>query len=438
MGNHSTPELIRKKRDGEALSEEAIRGLIEGYVAGAVTDYQMSALAMAIYFQGMTPKETASLTLAMRDSGMVVDFRSLKGPKIDKHSTGGVGDKVSICLAPMAAAAGLYVPMVSGRGLGHTGGTLDKLEAIEGFRVDTTVAQFKRQVRKLGCALIGQTADIAPADKRLYALRDVTGTVESIPLITASILSKKLAEGIDGLVLDVKVGTGAFMKNRADARALAKSIVRTGRLANKKTTAVLTSMEQPLGRTVGNAMETQEALKILHGEGPEDLRELTLALGAEMLLLGGLSKSRRAAERALETTIEDGSALRRMRDIVEAQGGDPRVVDEPDRLPRAKVRVPVRAPRAGFLGALDALEVGLASVGLGAGRTRSDDVIDPTVGIELHRKVGDRVDADTPIATVFATTRTRGRRAAERVGKACTIKKSRPKPTPLILETIRR
>jgi len=306
----TVPELIALKRDGAALSEAQIRRLIEGFTAGEVADYQMSALAMAIFLRGMTPKETAALTLAMCDSGDVVPLGEARGRYVDKHSTGGVGDKVSICLAPIVAACGVRVPMVSGRGLGHTGGTLDKLESIEGFSVDMSVPEFVKQVDRLGCALIGQTAQIAPADKRLYALRDVTGTVESIPLITASILSKKLAEGIDGLVLDVKVGRGAFMKSLEDARALARSLVRVGRLAKKKVTAILTPMESPLGRTVGNALETREALEILTGGGPPDLRELTFVLGAEMLRLAGASKSEGQSRAMMMSAIEDGEAAR--------------------------------------------------------------------------------------------------------------------------------
>ena len=318
----SVPELIARKRDGGTLEAGEIQSLIDGYVDGTVTDYQMAALAMAVFFQGMRPEETVALTEAMRDSGEVVRFPDLPHPKVDKHSTGGVGDKVSLCLAPLVAACGVPVPMVSGRGLGHTGGTLDKLEAIPGFRVDLPTTRFVAQTTELGCCLIGQTAEIAPADKRLYALRDVTATVESIPLITASILSKKLAEGIDGLVLDVKVGRGAFMKSEDDARALARSIVRVGKLAGKRVTAVLTAMEAPLGRTVGNAIETAEAFEVLTGGGPEDLVEVTLVLAAEMLRLGGVDKSTAKARKRLEAAIRDGSAADKMEAIVSAQGGD--------------------------------------------------------------------------------------------------------------------
>jgi len=434
----SVPELIIRKRSGGELADEEIRTLIEGYVDGDVADYQMSALAMAIYFQGMSPRETTALTLAMRDSGVVVDLSGIAGPKVDKHSTGGVGDKVSICLAPIVTACGLKVPMVSGRGLGHTGGTLDKLEAIPGFRVDLPTARFVRQVDRVGCALIGQTADIAPADKRLYALRDVTGTIESVPLITASILSKKLAEGIDALVLDVKVGSGAFMKTREEARALARSIVRVGGLAGKKVTALLTSMEQPLGRAVGNGLETIEALEVLLGGGPSDLVEITLALGAEMLRMGGVAKNAAAGRRQMRAAIADGSAARCMERIVKAQGGDPRVVREPDRLPAAPRRVKVKAPRAGWVSAIDALEVGLTCVSLGAGRTRADQDVDPVVGTVLGAKVGDRVEAGATLATLHLRDGRGAKRAADRLGAAFRISSRRAVEGPLLLETIRR
>jgi pyrimidine-nucleoside phosphorylase len=343
------PTLIAKKRDGGALSKHEIEALVSGFVSGQVADYQMSAFAMAVCLRGMTAEETAALTLAMAQSGTRARLRPSPKPTVDKHSTGGVGDKVSICLAPMIAAAGAQVPMISGRGLGHTGGTLDKLEAIPGFRVDLPLRRFERLVREHGFALIGQTKDLAPADRKLYALRDVTGTVESIPLITASILSKKLCEDLDALVLDVKVGRGAFMKSLADARALAASIVSVGSAAGLAVTAVLTRMDAPLGRAIGNALETREALELLHGRAPDDLLQCTLALGQEMLLACKLAKTPGAAERRLLGTLKDGRALRAMRGLVRAQGGDPRVVDEPDRLPRAPRSVVVRAKRAGYL-----------------------------------------------------------------------------------------
>ncbi len=433
----TVPELIAHKRDGGELSETEIRSLIEGFTAGEVADYQMSALAMAIFLRGMTPRETTALTLAMRDSGSVVKLDGPRGRHVDKHSTGGVGDKVSICLAPIVAACGVHVPMVSGRGLGHTGGTLDKLEAIPGFSVSMPVERFVEQVRELGCALIGQTADIAPADKKLYALRDVTATVESIPLITASILSKKLAEGIDGLVLDVKVGRGAFMKTLDDARALASSLVRVGTLAKKKVTAVLTTMESPLCRTIGNALETREAIEILHGGGPEDLREITFVLGAEMLRLAKVAKDEPAARAAMRRAIESGEAASRMRRIVEAQGGDARVVDELDRLPKAPVVVKVLASGSGFVNRIDALELGLTGVAIGAGRTRADQAVDPAVGIVLKATRGDRVNEGDVLAELHVREKAGTKPHVERIAHAFELKSKPPRLQPLVLDVIR-
>ncbi len=434
----TVPELIARKRDGGVLSGDEIRALITGFVEGTVADYQMSALAMAVLLRGMTPEETVALTLAMRDSGRVVDTSHIARAKVDKHSTGGVGDKVSLCLAPLVAACGVAVPMVSGRGLGHTGGTLDKLEAIPGFSVSMDVPRFVKQVDELGCALIGQTADIAPADKRLYALRDVTATVESIPLITASILSKKLAEGIDALVLDVKVGRGAFMKTLEDAQALAGSLVRVGRLAGKKVTAILTSMDVPLGRTIGNALETAEAFEILHGRGPDDLRELTLVLGAEMLRLGGVAKTEAAARKRLEQAIASGAGAASMRAIVAAQGGDPRTVDEPDRLPRAALTVDVRAPRAGVVTGIDALELGLTGVAMGAGRTRADQAVDPAVGIVIVRHIGEKVKKGEALATLHLAPGADHAAIAARVASAWTLGERRARARPLVLDVIRK
>ena len=434
----TVPELIARKRDGGVLSGDEIRALIAGFVEGTVADYQMSALAMAVLLRGMTPEETVALTLAMRDSGRVVDTSHIARAKVDKHSTGGVGDKVSLCLAPLVAACGVAVPMVSGRGLGHTGGTLDKLEAIPGFSVSMDVPRFVKQVDELGCALIGQTADIAPADKRLYALRDVTATVESIPLITASILSKKLAEGIDALVLDVKVGRGAFMKTLEDAQALAGSLVRVGRLAGKKVTAILTSMDVPLGRTIGNALETAEAFEILHGRGPDDLRELTLVLGAEMLRLGGVAKTEAAARKRLEQAIASGAGAASMRAIVAAQGGDPRTVDEPDRLPRAALTVDVRAPRAGVVTGIDALELGLTGVAMGAGRTRADQAVDPAVGIVIARHIGEKVKKGEALATLHLAPGAEHAVIAARVAAAWTLGERRARARPLVVDVIRK
>lgn len=434
----SVPELIARKRNGEELASEEVAALVDGFVEGSVADYQMSAFAMAVYFRGMSFDETVAMTLAMRDSGKVLEFTNISGPKVDKHSTGGVGDKVSICLAPMVAACGAIVPMMSGRGLGHTGGTLDKLEAIPGFRVDLSVSELRRQLKGVGCALIGQTGDLAPADKRLYALRDVTGTVESIPLITSSILSKKLAEGIDALVLDVKVGRGAFMKSKTEARDLAKSLVRVGTIAGKRVIALLTDMNAPLGRTIGNGLETAEAIEVLHGRGPDDLCEVTWALGAEMLLAGGLVRTRAQGERRLTKAVKDGSATQKLKQIVEAQGGDPRVVDEPDRLTPSRHSATLAAPRSGFVRALDPLELGLVSMGLGAGRTRADQDVDPGAGLLLHAAVGDRVERDRPLATLYTSKRAWLEPAVARAAGAIEIGKSRKASIPRLLGRIQR
>jgi pyrimidine-nucleoside phosphorylase len=431
-------ELIVRKREGARLNENDIRGLISGFMDGTVADYQMSAFAMAVYFQGMDFDETVAMTLAMRDSGKVVDLDSIRIPKVDKHSTGGVGDKVSICLAPIAAACGVAVPMMSGRGLGHTGGTLDKLEAIPGFRVDLSIREFRAQLGKLGCALIGQTSALAPADKRLYALRDVTGTVESIPLITSSILSKKLAEGIDALVLDVKVGRGAFMRTESAARELARSLVRVGRLAGKRVSAVLTDMNSPIGCTIGNALETAEAIEILHGSGPDDLRDLTYSLVAEMLRMAGISRTEADAMRRIHRVVDDGTALEKMRRIVEAQGGDPAFVDEPSELPLARHRSAIVAPSEGYITGIDPLELGQASMGLGAGRLRAEDSVDPGAGIRLHAQIGDRVSSGDQLATLYASRKDLLRSGVERITGSFRIGKRRLPKRSRIIATIRR
>jgi len=394
-------DLIRRKRDGGALAADEIRFLVGGIATGEVPDYQWSALTMAILWRGMTPRETAALVDAMLHSGTVIDLGDIPGPKVDKHSTGGVGDKTSLILAPIAAACGVTVPMVSGRGLGHTGGTLDKLESIPGFRVDLDLAAYRRIARECGLVLIGQTAEIAPADRVLYALRDATATVESIPLITASILSKKLAEGIDALVLDVKTGDGAFMATREDARALAESMTRIGRELGKPVHALITAMDAPLGRTVGNALEVRESVECLRGEGPADLMEVSLELAAEMLVMGGVAATRDEALEKGRRSIADGSALERFRKVVAAQGGDPRVCDDPDMvLPRAARVEPFRAGRAGFIAGIRAWPVGQASMLLGAGRARVDSTIDPAAGIVFVKTVGDEVRAGDVIAEV--------------------------------------
>ncbi len=394
-------ELIAAKRDGHRLTDSQIERLVRAFGSGELADYQMSAWLMAVFFRGMDDAETVALTRAMLGSGDVLDLADVPGVKVDKHSTGGVGDKVSIALAPLVAACGVPVPMVSGRGLGHTGGTLDKLEAIPGFSVTLDVATFRRIVREVGTCMIGQTDRIAPADKRIYALRDVTATVESIPLIVASILSKKLAEGIDALVLDVKVGRGAFMKTEADARALATALVRVGTAAGKKMVALLTDMSAPLGRAVGNAIETREAIELLHGKGPADLVECTYALGSEMLRLGGVAASDGEAREKLRAAIASGRAVEVMARMVAAQGGDAAVVATPSRLAIAPCVVEVEAPWSGFVTGIDALEIGLAGVAMGAGRTRADQKVDPAVGIELAVARGERVERGAALARVY-------------------------------------
>ena len=427
-------ELIAKKRDGHPHAPGEVERIISALVDGELADYQMSAWLMAVFFRGMTDDETVALTNAMLHSGDVLDLSSVPGIKVDKHSTGGVGDKVSLALAPLVAACGVPVPMVSGRGLGHTGGTLDKLEAIPGFTVDLDTETFIRTVRDVGTAMIGQTARIAPADKRIYALRDVTATVESIPLIVASILSKKLAEGIDALVLDVKVGRGAFMKTEARARELATALVRVGTAAGKKTTALLTTMDDPLGLAIGNSNETREAILVLHGGGPADLTECTLALGAEMLRIGGVASTEAEARAKLGDAISSGRAARTMERLIEAQRGDPRVVADPSLLPTASVVVEVAADRTGFVAGIDSLELGLSAVALGAGRTRVDQKVDPGVGIDLRVKPGTAVKAGDVLATIRV--HREGDAPTERVRAAFRVEDDAPAPRPLILGRI--
>jgi pyrimidine-nucleoside phosphorylase len=429
-------ELIAAKRDGASLSEAEIRRLIVSFGAGELADYQMAAFLMAVFFRGLDDAETVALTEAMLHSGRVLDLAGVPGIKVDKHSTGGVGDKVSICLAPLVAACGVPVPMVSGRGLGHTGGTLDKLEAIPGFRTDMTTEDFARIVRDVGTCMIGQTKDIAPADKRIYALRDVTATVESIPLIVASILSKKLAEGIDGLVLDVKVGRGAFMKDAARASELATKLVRVGTRAGKKVVAVLTRMDAPLGCAVGNANETREALEVLHGKGPADLVECTLVLGAEMLVLGGKAKDLAEGTAKLRGAIASGAAVRVMERMVEAQGGDASVVADPSRLVIAREFVEVRASRAGFVTDVDALAIGLTGVAMGAGRTRADQAVDPAVGLAIDAKPGDAVKEGQVLARIFVRSRGDAEPLLGRVAAAFTVGDAAPAVAPLVVERL--
>lgn len=393
--------IIRQKRNGETLSAEELRFFIDGVTTQSIPDYQISAMLMAIYFKGMTDDELAHWANAMLHSGEVLDLSSIDRPKVDKHSTGGVGDKISLPLAPAVAACGVAVPMVSGRGLGHTGGTLDKLESIPGFSVNLDVAQFTKLVDTLGLCLIGQTAEIAPADKRLYSLRDVTATVESVPLIASSIMSKKLAEGIDALVLDCKVGHGAFMKTMDEARELASAIQVIGKAAGKPVTAVITDMNAPIGTAIGNALEVSESIAVLHGGGPADTRELTVVLGGEMLLAAGVESDVEAAQARIEAVLDNGAAAQCFSKLIEAQGGDPRVVDSPDTiLPAASNKSDILATSKGSVQAIAARDMGVAGLWLGAGRRAAADAIDPSVGIEVRAKVGDEVSVGDVLATV--------------------------------------
>jgi pyrimidine-nucleoside phosphorylase len=388
-----TVDVIVKKRDGASLEREEIVAFVAGVTAGSIPDYQTSALLMAILLRGMTPQETAWLTDAMVHSGIRVDLGDIPGVKVDKHSTGGVGDKTSLVLAPVAAACGVPVPMMSGRGLGHTGGTLDKLESIPGFRTALSLDEMRAALTRVGCAMLGQTAQIAPADKKLYALRDVTGTVESIPLISASIMSKKIAEGIDALVLDVKTGSGAFMKTVADSRRLAEMLVSIGQASGVRTEAVITDMDMPLGLAVGNALEVVECLDVLKGGGPSDLVDLCVDLSARMLILGQVASDRDDAVSKVRGVLGSGEALDRFRRVVEMQGGDPHVVDDPGRLPSVSTRYVVAAEQSGYLARIDAELIGRASVMLGAGRNRVEDAVDPAVGIVLRARPGAQLAA---------------------------------------------
>ncbi|MFO0613695.1 MAG: thymidine phosphorylase [Polyangiaceae bacterium] len=430
----SIVELIAKKRDGGTHSGAEIEELLSAFASGQMADYQMTAWLMAVFLRGMDRAETVALTRGMLHSGDVLDLSAVPGVKVDKHSTGGVGDKVSICLAPLVAACGVPVPMVSGRGLGHTGGTLDKLEAIPGFDVSLDAASFARIVADVGTCMIGQTSRIAPADKRIYALRDVTGTVECIPLIVASILSKKLAEGIDALVLDVKVGRGAFMKTEARARELARALVEVGTGSGKQVVALLTRMDVPLGRAIGNANETREAIDILLGRGPADTLECTLALGAEMLVLGRVAATPEEARARLLRAIEDGSGARTMERMIEAHKGDPRVVADPSRLERAPLTLEIKADRSGFVGAIDSLALGLAGVEMGAGRSRADQKVDHAVGIDLVRVVGDEIRAGDVLATV--SVRSEGKTPLARIAGAFEIHDARPEVPSLVMDRI--
>jgi pyrimidine-nucleoside phosphorylase len=423
-------DLTRKKRDGGELSRDEIAWAIRQYTADAIPDYQMSAWLMAALLRGLTRAELAALTEAMLHSGRVLDLSSIPGVKIDKHSTGGVGDKTSLILAPVAAAAGVIVPMISGRGLGHTGGTLDKLESIPGFNVHLSLEQTMRQLAEIGVALIGQTEDIAPADKRLYALRDVTGTVESPNLICASIMSKKLAEGIDGLVLDVKTGSGAFMKSEEEARHLAELMVETGERMGVRTAALLTDMDQPLGYAVGNALEVKECIAVLSGSGPQDLTRLSSLLTAWMLLLGGKVATIEEGEQVFARLIADGSGLRKFHEIVRAQGGDL------SGLPRAKNVMPLAAASGGYVEQIDCEKIGIASLVLGGGRERKEDAIDPAVGLILRKKVGDVVRASDTLCEIHYNSEARLAEAVALIESSYRVGSQMPIRRPLVSDVI--
>ncbi len=428
-------DIIRKKRDGEKLSRDEIRFFIDKFVGGEIPDYQMSAFLMAVFFRSMDFEETTALTDAMMHSGTVLDFSDVPAPKVDKHSTGGVGDKISLPLAPLVASCGVAVPMISGRALGHTGGTLDKLESIPGFRTDLSPDEFHEAISRIGVAIIGQTEDIVPADRRMYALRDVTATVESIPLISSSIMSKKLAEGIDGLVLDVKTGSGAFMRNYDDALKLAQTMVAIGKGMNRKVTALITNMNQPLGRMVGNAVEVLESVEVLQNSGPHDVRELTLALGARMLLIAGVSDTLEDALDLLEKKLSTGEAYEKWVQMVENQGGDPNAIFKPDFI-ETKYGDVVASDREGILQRFDTLQVGLAASVLGAGREKAEDVVDHKVGIVVLKKVGDRVDKGEPVFEVRGNDKDRMVRAIELLKSSFEVGEAQPESQPLIFEVV--
>jgi len=430
-------ELIRKKRDGGALSREEIFFFVQEHTRGVVPEYQTAALLMAVYFQGMTAEETAHLTEAMMRSGEVLDLSELPGVKVDKHSTGGVGDKTSLVIAPAVAASGVVVPMISGRGLGHTGGTLDKLEAIPGFNVRVSLTEFRRLLREVGCGLIGQTEEIAPADREFYALRDVTGTIPSIPLITSSILSKKLAEGIDALVLDVKVGSGAFMKDLENATALAVSMKGIGTLMGKRVVALLTNMDQPLGRAVGNALETAEAIEALHGRGPEDFVDLCRELAAWMLVLADKAERIEEGRGLYDELIESGAAAAKFKEIVAAQGGDAAVVDDPGRLPQAQRSEEFIATEGGYVAGIQTERIGWAGMALGAGREKVDDKVDPAVGFTVQKKVGDKVEAGEALVTIHYNQADKLPECRRWLEGAFRLEACAPaSPAPLILKTL--
>jgi len=428
----NTIELIRKKRNGESLSKEEILFLVSAYTKNIIPDYQFAAFLMAVYLKGMNTTETAALTEAMLYSGKVIDLSSIKGIKIDKHSTGGVGDKTSLIIAPIAAAAGVNVPMISGRGLGHTGGTLDKLEAIPGYSTNLSLSDYKKVLKKCGLVLIGQTKEIAPADKLIYALRDVTATVESIPLITGSIMSKKLAEGIDGLVLDVKTGSGAFMQKFSDAKALAQSLINTAKAFDKKVLAFITDMNQPLGNYIGNWFEVYESIKILRGEVVPDLCEVSFTLSGAMIYLGGKAKSIEEGIKLSKELIANGKAFEKFVELVKLQGGDVSYLYQPEKYPRSKHTLKVVSKNEGFVSAIDTYQIGVTALELGAGRLKKEDVIDPKAGIIFHKKLGDKLAKGEIIAELFTDKKNMLPAAEKRIMSALTITKDKPKKQKMI------
>mgnify|MGYP002518699848 CR=1 FL=1 len=428
-------DIIKKKRDGGTLTDGEIRAFIDGYVAGDIPDYQAAALCMAIWFRGMDVAETTSLTLAIRDSGDTLHMPGIDGLRVDKHSTGGVGDKTSLVVAPVVAALGVKVAKMSGRGLGHTGGTVDKLEAIDGFRADLDTATFERVVNEVGIAIVGQSADLAPADKLLYALRDVTATVDSLPLIASSIMGKKLAADDDCIVLDVKCGSGAFMKSEADSRALAELMVGIGKRAGKRTRALITDMDRPLGMAIGNTLEVVEAIETLRGRGPRDLTELCVALATHMLVISNRGDEA-TCERDVRRVMNDGTALSVFARMVEAQGGDASLIDHPETFRRAPYTHVVLAPRSGYITHVDAEGYGTAALLLGAGRRTKEDRIDPTAGILLHAKTGERVTAGQPIATLHTSDAACIPDAVERLLLSTTVGDEAPDARPLILGVV--
>ncbi len=437
MGKERFVDLIQKKKNGETLTKEEIDFMITDYVAGKIPDYQMSAMLMAIYFNGMENEELAAFTLAMRDSGDLVDLSPIEGIKVDKHSTGGVGDKTTLIVGPIVAACGVLVAKMSGRGLGFTGGTLDKLESISGFRIDLSAEEFFETVKKTGISVIGQTGNLAPADKLLYALRDVTATVDSIPLIAASVMSKKLAAGSDKIVLDVTTGSGAFMKNTRDAKKLAKHMVAIGNHAGKETVAILTGMEEPLGFAIGNNMEVKEAIEVLKGDGPEDVKEVSVAIAGMMLSLGLENVSHSQGKRMAKKALSSGQAFEKFKEMVQAQGGDIRYVEHPEFFERDAFEGEVLAAEDGFLSGMDTEKIGVAAGLLGAGRETKDSVIDMSAGIYLKKKIGDTVKKGEPIAICYAGTKEKLNRGMAMFESSIRYSKEAPRIPKLIVDIIR-